>query len=75
MVYRLGYMKKSGNRLSRCPDFVLNYNCPTFWSQYTLTSGSPEGLYSTPPSLCSIIDGCYQKEYLIPSIPSASVLK
>ncbi|EFJ83459.1 hypothetical protein HMPREF1621_00508 [Escherichia coli A25922R] len=25
MVYRLAYMKKSGNRLSRCPDFVLHY--------------------------------------------------
>lgn len=26
MVYRLAYIKKSGNRLSRCPDFVINYN-------------------------------------------------
>ena len=26
MVYRLAYMKKSGNRLSRCPDFVIHYN-------------------------------------------------
>ncbi|MFN4501102.1 hypothetical protein ACK3XA_29580, partial [Klebsiella grimontii] len=25
MVYRLAYMKKSGNRLSRCPDFVIHY--------------------------------------------------
>ncbi len=25
VVYRLDYMKKSGNRLSRCPDFVLHY--------------------------------------------------
>lgn len=30
MVYRLGYMKKSGNRLSRCPDFVLNYKLSNF---------------------------------------------
>lgn len=26
VVYRLAYMKKSGNRLSRCPDFVIHYN-------------------------------------------------
>lgn len=25
MVYHLAYMKKSGNRLSRCPDFVIHY--------------------------------------------------
>lgn len=25
VVYRLAYMKKSGNRLSRCPDFVIHY--------------------------------------------------
>ncbi len=28
MVYRLAYMKKSGNRLFRCPDFVNHYNNP-----------------------------------------------
>ena len=28
MVYRLAYMKKSGNRLFRCPDFVIHYNNP-----------------------------------------------
>lgn len=27
-VYRLAYMKKSGNRLFRCPDFVNHYNNP-----------------------------------------------
>lgn len=26
LVYRLAYMKKSGNRLSRCPDFVICYS-------------------------------------------------
>lgn len=26
MVYRLAYMKKSGNRLSQCPDFVIHYS-------------------------------------------------
>lgn len=26
MVYRLAYIKKSGNRLSRCPDYVIHYN-------------------------------------------------
>ncbi|BCM44859.1 hypothetical protein BvCmsNSNP030_5103 (plasmid) [Escherichia coli] len=26
MVYRLAYMKKSGNTLSRCPDFVIHYS-------------------------------------------------
>lgn len=25
MVYRLAYIKKSGNRLSRCPDFVIHF--------------------------------------------------
>ncbi len=34
-----------------------------------------EGRCSAPPSPCSISDGCYQKSYRIPSIPSASVLK
>ncbi|EQC4572375.1 hypothetical protein ACY5GT_005379, partial [Escherichia coli] len=28
MVYRLAYMKKSGNRLFRYPDFVNHYNNP-----------------------------------------------
>ncbi|PWW10864.1 phage lysozyme-like predicted toxin [Mangrovibacter plantisponsor] len=32
MVYRLAYMKKSGNRLSRCPDFVLHYKLR--WTDY-----------------------------------------
>lgn len=38
MVYRLAYMKKSGNRLSRCPDFVIHYKL----SRITTTREMPE---------------------------------
>ncbi|EEW2303875.1 hypothetical protein D9D45_25015 [Escherichia coli] len=31
IVYRLAYMKKSGNRLSRCPDFVIHYSVLPEW--------------------------------------------
>ncbi|MDA5487202.1 hypothetical protein PGS45_18570, partial [Yersinia enterocolitica] len=27
-VYRLAYMKQSGNRLLQCPDFVIHYSLP-----------------------------------------------
>ena len=39
MVYRLAYMKKSGNRLSRCPDFVIHY-IYTFDDIYAQISGN-----------------------------------
>ena len=35
MVYRLAYMKKSGNRLSRCPDFVIHYNTQSLALKHT----------------------------------------
>ncbi len=35
MVYRLAYIKKSGNRLSRCPDFVINYNTQSLALKHT----------------------------------------
>ncbi|WP_244606743.1 hypothetical protein [Escherichia coli] len=35
MVYRLAYMKKSGNRLSRCPDFVIYYNTQSLALKHT----------------------------------------
>lgn len=35
MVYRLAYIKKSGNRLSRCPDFVIHYNTQSLALKHT----------------------------------------
>ncbi|EHN93673.1 hypothetical protein ESOG_04742 [Escherichia coli E101] len=35
MVYRLAYMKKSGNRLSLCPDFVIHYNTQSLALKHT----------------------------------------
>lgn len=35
IVYRLAYIKKSGNRLSRCPDFVINYNTQSLALKHT----------------------------------------
>ena len=62
VVYRLVYMKKSGNRLFRCPDFVIHYTSLTrekcsviaFWPQRSWT-----GCYTTQRPL-NIKGGSYQ---------------
>ena len=40
VVYRLAYMKKSGNRLFRCPDFVIHYIASAWDSSYPQISRS-----------------------------------
>ncbi|HAH0756928.1 TPA: hypothetical protein GE130_26445 [Escherichia coli] len=49
MVYRLAYMKKSGNRLFRCPDFVNHYNNPFSQTCQQPAFILPAGIY---PSAC-----------------------
>ena len=49
MVYRLAYMKKSGNRLSRCPDFVIHYSPSDRYKLYQV-DGKLDDLQPAPAS-------------------------